>query len=824
MARYELRQTMDRTALINNYRRLDDSEQESLRRKLVAALGNHQVITDRDQLLAYSYDATGERHLPDAVVLPEDPEQVVAAVRIAQEARAPIIGRGASTNLSGGTTPLVGGVVVAFTRMNRILAIDETSRTVQVQPGVVNADLQQALADRGFFYPPDPSSHRISTIGGNVAENSGGPHCVKYGVTTNHVLALEVVLADGSIRTLPPVGLAPGLDLASLVIGSEGTLALVTEATLAIRPLPESTKTLLVSFKGIEEATRTVSAIVAEGLTPAALELMDEESITIVEAYVHAGYPRGAGAVLLIELDGSPGDVEADARLVRKVAERMGCLRFEAAHDALQAANLWRGRRAHYGAAARLAPHLWVQDVTVPRPRLAEMMNRVLAIGEEQGLTIVTAAHAGDGNLHPSIPYDPGDAGQVTRLKAADRAILSACVEMGGAITGEHGIGIDKAEYLPLMYNADELTVLGEMKSAFDPSGLLNPLKALWPAKTPDPPSVEPGPLSVAPRSDAEVRDLMRQTAALDTPLTFRGQGRRISHQSGRTIVDMRGLDQIFDLDRDNLSVEVGAGIGAGVLARLLESEGVDLPTIEPFMDETVGGLVAANATTWRSGHGHGWRNFLLAAQWVDGRGRVLRFGRKTMKNVAGYDVAKVLVGSSGTLGAITRITLKLRPRASQVAFMTSEPLPWREARRTVEGLLVRAERPEALLLVKPGGMDHWVIWGLFEGRSASRGTLSTRGLAVQWHEGIEAWLNHERERLNAGYRAMAAERYMRGVSWALDVSRIETDTTVYFCPGAGWYEMMGSRIGASPSVAGDWADVTARVRSIFDPARRLGE
>lgn len=824
MARYELRQTMDRTALIRGYHRLDDADREALRRKLVAALGKSQVITDRDQLLAYSYDATGERHFPDAVVLPQDREEVAAAVRVAQEAHAPIIGRGASTNLSGGTTPLVGGVVIAFTRMNQILAIDEARGTVRVQSGVVNADLQQALAARGFFYPPDPSSHRISTIGGNVAENSGGPHCVKYGVTTNHVLELDVVLADGSICTVPPVGLAPDLDLASLVIGSEGTLALVTEATLAIRPLPESTETLLLSFRGVEDATRTVSAIIAEGLTPAALELMDEESIKIVEAFVHAGYPRGAGAVLLIELDGSPRDVEADARLVQKVAERTGCLRFEAAHDAQQAANLWRGRRAHYGAAARRAPHLWVQDVTVPRPRLAEMMGRVLAIGEEQGLTIVTAAHAGDGNLHPSIPYDPSDAGQVARLKAADIAILSACVEMGGAITGEHGIGIDKAEYLPLMYNADELTVLGEIKRAFDPTGQLNPLKALWPANASSPATGEPGLLSFAPRSSDEVRELMRQTAASDTPITFRGQGRRSLSQSARTIVDMRGLDQIFDLDRDNLSVEVGAGIGAGVLARLLESEGVDLPTIEPFMDETVGGLVAANATTWRSGHGHGWRNFLLAAEWVDGRGRVLRFGRKTMKNVAGYDVAKVMVGSRGTLGALTRVTLKLRPRTPHIAFVTSGPLSWSQAYETSVRLLMQTERPEALLMVKPGGLDNWVIWCLFEGPSASRRASQNLGLAVDWHEGMEAWLNHERERLNAAYRAMAVRRYQRGVARDLDISRIGTGATVYLCPGAGWYEMMGAEDGESPSVGGDWADVTARVRAIFDPTGRLGD
>ncbi|NMP24174.1 FAD-binding oxidoreductase [Sulfobacillus harzensis] len=824
MASYQLRQTMDRSALTSRFPRLDEQRRQELAKRFADALGTERVIFDRDQLLAYSYDATGERHWPDVVVMPDSAQHVASVVKIAHAFQVPIIGRGASTNLSGGTTPLVGGVVVSFTRMRAILDIDIQSRTVRVQPGVVNAELQAALAHHGFFYPPDPSSHRISTIGGNVAENSGGPHCVKYGVTTHHVVSLEACLSDGSLVALPPVGLASDLDLASVVIGSEGTLALVTQALLSIQPLPESTQTLLISFRDVADATKTVSALVAAGLTPACLELMDRDSIRIVEDFVHAGYPTGAGAVLLIELDGSPSGVEADARLVRAVAERIGCLSVQAATDARMAAELWRGRRSHYGAAARLAPHLWVQDVTVPRPQLAAMMDRVLAIGEQQGLTIVTAAHAGDGNLHPSIPFDPEDPSQVARLKAADHAILAACVEFGGAITGEHGIGIDKAEHLPLMYNADELAVMGEVKRAFDPEGLLNPLKALWPPEDGlNPPRLERSAISLTPRTTDEVRALILDTAP-DSPLRFVGQSRRsVAKPDGTQLVDMRGLDQIYDLDRDNLSVEVGAGISAGTLARLLHAEGLDLPTIEPFMDETVGGLVASNAKAWRWSVGGGWRNWLLAAEWVDGRGRVLRFGRKTMKNVAGYDLAKLTVGSRGTIGALTRLTLKLRPRPTNMTVAVSEPMTLPAAQLAQERLLAHPQRPGGLLLVHLGTSDAWRLWAVFEGRAASEKSWISTVLetGVEFEEGYDAWLSREKDRLHTLYRAIQDRRYRQGPLIDVNIGALAHEA-VFVCPGAGWYEMMGDDGNAVVPQTAAIAALTARVRAVFDPLGRF--
>lgn len=835
MPSYQLRQTMDRSAWTSRYPRLTADQRRQVQSALIQALGGDRVVSDPDQLLAYSYDATGERHFPDVVVLPGSASDVQTAVRIANQARLPIIGRGASTNLSGGTTPVVGGMVVSFARMNQIRVVDVDNRAVRVEPGVVNADLQAQLAQLGFFYPPDPSSHRISTIGGNIAENSGGPHCVKYGVTTQHVLSLELVLADGTLLELPRVGDARmGLDLASVVIGSEGTLALVTAATLSICPLPPMTRTVLASFPTVEAATRTVSALVAARLNPSALELMDRESLRIVESYVHAGYPTEAGAVLLIELDGTLDEVERGEQAVEAVARREGALSTRRASTPVEADALWRGRRAHYGATARLAPHLWVQDVTVPRPRLAEMMDRVLSIGAEQHLLIVTAAHAGDGNLHPNIPYDPSDPDQVARLKAADRAILESCVALGGAITGEHGVGIDKAEHLPLMYNADELEAMNQVKGAFDPSGLLNPFKALWPAQPGEVAGAPDNPPDGQPANTEEVQALMRWTQAHSEPLAIRGQGRRRSGAPDvRRLVDTRNLTGVFDLDIENLSIEVGAGMTAGALSRLLESYGVEVPGIEPFMDDTIGGLVASNALYWRNSLGRGWRDVLLAAEWVDATGRALRFGRKTMKNVAGFDLAKLLVGSEGRMGVITRVTLRLRPVKPSLWVAESEPMTLSALWAAAERILASARRPEGLLLVKPSGTSLWELWCVDDMSQAARRQWleETTESPLALREGMDAWLDIEQKRLHPVYQAIARDCYQRGfipaVAPGLEwLSQVTADARVHVCPGTGWYEMMTPNPGpavVASAVPAEAERLVDRVLRVFDPDQRLG-
>ncbi len=833
MASYQLSRTMDRSEWLTRYPRLTKQQVETVVHALRGTLGDEQVIANRDQLLAYSYDATGERHWPDVVVLPRDAQDVSQALTIAHRYHVPIIGRGASTNLSGGTTPLVGGLVVSFARMNRILEIDPARQLVRVQPGVVNADLAQALKPYGLFYPPDPSSHRISTLGGNLAENSGGPHCVKYGVTTHHTLWLQVALSDGRLVDLPQVGSGTGsvLDLASIVVGSEGTLALVTEAVLSISPLPETTRTLLASFVRMEDAVRTVFDLVAARVNPSALELMDGESIRVIEAFVHAGYPVGAGAVLLIELDGAAAQVDAAVPVVQDICARQNSLKLEVARTQADAEALWRGRRAHYGATARLAPHLWVQDVTVPRPHLVEMMERVLAIGRELDLTILTAAHAGDGNLHPAIPYDPRDLEQVGRLRRADRAILEACVALGGSITGEHGVGIDKAEHLPLMYSPGELQAMAEIKEAFDPQGVLNPLKALWPAAAGPEPAVAPSQYPLQVSSVPALQEAMRWSQQHGEPISIRGQGRRSRGlNSTRRMVDMRIFDGVFDLDRDNLSIEVGAGMRAGTLARILHQEGLDLPGIEPFMDETMGGLIAANAAYWRRSSGHGWRDVLLAAEFIDGRGRLLRFGTKTMKNVAGYDLAKLLVGSQGRLGAMTRLTLRLVPQPHLRAIAVSPPMDPNDAVNAAQRIMARADAPQGLLLVKRAqarSVEIWCAGDLLNGISREKLNRDV-GLTLRYDTGDDAWLALEQRRLHQVYSAVGDGSYRSG-----RIPIAERDWTVIFrdeqafvnlCPSGRWYEMMGSK-GEDPwadAVNQDVARLCERIDRIFDAEQLL--
>lgn len=832
MPSYRLSGTVDRSDWLSKYPRMTAHQVAQVSQSLIGALGAQAVLTNRDQLLAYSYDATGERHWPDLVVIPENAQQVQRVLELTHRYRAPIVGRGSSTNLSGGTTPLVGGVVVSFARMNKVLEISEEERWVRVEPGVVNADLAKVLNSRGFFYPPDPSSHRISTLGGNLAENAGGPHCVKYGVTTHHVLSLQIVLADGRSVELPRVAdTSEGIDVASLIVGSEGTLGLVTQAVLAIYPQPALAKTLLASFRRLDDAVKTASSIVAKKVRPSALELMDRESIRVVESFVHAGYPADAEAVLLIELDGSFDEVESGVAAVQEICHSHEATNLQVADSAEEAEKFWRGRRAHYGATALLAPHLWVQDVTVPRPRLAEMMTRVQAIAREQRLVIVTAAHAGDGNLHPNIPYNPADADEVGRMKSADRSILEACVAMGGSITGEHGVGIDKAEHLPLMYSPWELEAMEQVKAAFDPAGTMNPLKALWPPgpRPANGPLPEQRPTEIV--SESQLQDAMHWSHSHSEPLVIRGAERRSVAQSPtHWVVAMTHFDQLHDLDLDNLSVEVGAGYSAGNLARLLALEGVEVPGLEPFMDDTVGGLIAANAPFWRHSDGHGWRDWVLAVQWVDARGRILRFGRKTMKNVAGYDLVKLMVGSGGRLGAITRVTLRLRPREEWVNVARSDLMSVDEAVNVVDRTLGRSDRPEGMLVVRrPGdvGVRLWFAGNL--AKKSLRVRLSDQVPAtLTFEDGEDAWLRMEQERLHRVYQAAKQNTYVNGrvPLGQRDYTALlgGADGYTFYCPGAGWYEMIGETFrplgtqGKNPEVA----RLRERVARVFDPEQLL--
>jgi glycolate oxidase len=414
------------------------------------------------------------------VCFPATGADVAAAVRIAARHGRPFVARGSGTGLAGGATPVGEPVVIVTTHLNRVLEVDPVERYAWVEPGVLNLDLSREVAPHGLHYAPDPSSQQACTIGGNVATNAGGPHCLSAGVTAAHVLAIEVVLGDGSVAVLgglePDV---PGYDLRGCFVGSEGTMGIATRIAVRLVPNPPLVRTLLLDFTSIEDAATTVSEIIAAGIVPAALEMMDAEITRAVEDFVGAGFPRDAAAVLLVELDGLPDGVEAQVAAVRAVGQAHGARTVRVAADAAERALLWKGRKSAFGAIARIAPDYYLHDAVVPRTRLCEVLHQVYAIASEQRLTMMNVFHAGDGNLHPLIVFDQREPGIWERVHAAGDAILRACVDAGGVLSGEHGIGLEKREAMPLVFSPDDLDAQARLRDAFDPAGRANPLKVL---------------------------------------------------------------------------------------------------------------------------------------------------------------------------------------------------------------------------------------------------------------------------------------------------------------------------------------------------------
>ncbi len=451
----------------------------ALHRGLVDLLGEEQVLWEAHDLQLYEYDGAVDTATPDAVVLPRDTADVAKLARFCNEHGVPLVPRGAGTGLSGGAIPVEGGVVVSFARMSRILELDVANLRAVVQPGLVNLHLSTAAAPHGLYFVPDPSSQKACTIGGNVAENSGGPHTLAYGVTTNHVTGLEIVLTDGTIVRLGgKAAEAEGYDLIGVFVGSEGTLGLVTEITVRLTPLPEDKRTVMAAFPTMDQASATVSAIIASGLVPSAMELMDQLATIAVEASVGAGYPLDAGGILLAEVDGPRDGLDEQRARIEELCRVNGATSIRVAATALERDRLWAGRKGAFAAMGRLAPDYYVQDGVIPRTRLPEVLRRITEVGERYGLRIANVFHAGDGNLHPLILFDGSLGPDVLRqVKAAGVEILRACLDVGGSITGEHGVGMEKNCELPLQYGPDDLAAMLHVKRAFDPDGLANPAK-----------------------------------------------------------------------------------------------------------------------------------------------------------------------------------------------------------------------------------------------------------------------------------------------------------------------------------------------------------
>jgi glycolate oxidase len=600
-------------------------------RELEAIVGPRGVIRDPERLLVYESDGlTQYRVPPRAVVLPGTEGEVARVLATLHEAGIPIVPRGAGTGLSGGALATEGGVLVGTSRLSRILSVDPTNRRARIQPGVINANLTRATLPHGLIYAPDPSSQSACTLGGNVAENSGGPHCLKYGVTSRYVTALRVALPDGSIVDLGGTDTLGELDLLGAFIGSEGCFGMAVEIEVALIPAPEGARTLLGIFHSMEDAGRAVTAIMADGLLPAALEIVDRETIRAVEASVFAaGFPTDAGAALVVEFDGLEAGLDEALHAAGDLCRTYGAREVRLARTSEERQAVWLARKKAFGAMGRIAPDLLVQDATVPRSQLPRVLAEIQEIGERYQLTVANVFHAGDGNLHPNLLFDRRDPDQLARVEAASSEIMRVCIAAGGTITGEHGVGIDKRRYLPLVCEPPVLWAMGELRRVFDPEGRCNPGKVLpdgfgppWPRTPPPPSHVAPSNLSPSNLSAPDIA-----------------------------------------LSAEDLVVQVGAAVTLGQLQEVAAEKGMWFP-LDPAGggDQTLASLIETGATgPLGTGYG-GLRDHLLGVTLDTPSGLRLPLGGRVVKNVAGFDLVRLVVGSQGALGRVRSATLRLFP------------------------------------------------------------------------------------------------------------------------------------------------------------------
>ena len=634
---------------------------------LAALLQPGQLLTQAVELLTYEVDAANDRGRPDGVVLARTAEDVTRVVQWAAAHNMPLIARGAGTGLSGGAVAAHGGLILEFSQLNRLLEFDQAGRSVVVEPGLINLKLDETVKKKGLYFPPDPASGRSATIGGNLAENAGGPHCFKYGVTTNYVTGMQVVLADGSRLQLGGRALDyPEYDFSGLFTGSEGTLGIITQASFRLLCNPPAVKTMMAAFDTIADAGSAVSAIIAGGLTPATMEFMDQKMMGIIEAYAHAGLPVEAGAALIIEVDGYAESLEAQMNEIVAILKAFTRRELRIAQSAEERDRIWYGRKSAAGAMARLSPAYYLLDGTVPRSQLARTLAAVNALCDELGLRVGYVFHAGDGNLHPFILIDdPTDQSLVQRVHEAGRRIMEICVGYDGSITGEHGVGIEKRAFMPLMYSPEELAVMREIKDLFDPQGVMNPGKILPPAVGGESPKSEgrrPLEAVLRPQSASEAADMLRALAAAGETAQARGAGTKSNAAALAHPIDTRQLSGIRKFALEDLYVTVGAGTSLQALQAELAQSRMWAPLVSPWAESTLGGVVAANFNAPLRMRYGGVRDVLLAATVILPDGRCIRAGRPVVKNVAGYDLPKLFVGSFGALGLIADVTLKLAP------------------------------------------------------------------------------------------------------------------------------------------------------------------
>jgi len=685
---------------------------DTLINNLVAIVGGENVLSKPDELLVYECDGLPQhKHRPRAVVFPSSTEETSAIMRELARANVPFTPRGAGTGLSGGALALNSGVVVEMARMRKILRIDPENRIALVQPGVVNLHVSRAVAPFGLYYVPDPSSQPTCTIGGNIAESAGGIHCLKYGTTTDHVLGCRVVLAGGDVVDLE-INM-PGYDLLGTFIGSEGTFGIATEATLRLAQSPPAVRTLLAEFMEVNDASHAVSAIIAAGVMPAALEMMDGEIIRAVEASVFAaGLPPDAGAALLIELDGIEAGLDDEAQKVTSICMEYGARSCRYARDESERKKLWAARKGAFGAIGRISPDSMIQDAVVPRSRLPQVLDAAYEIASRYQLRIANVFHAGDGNLHPLICFDSRFADQVKRVKDAGRELMEVCVAAGGTITGEHGVGLDKRELLPLVFSDADMNAMLSVRAAFDPLGLCNPgkiipmlrgcgeAKAATESRRPkeefSPPlrlgdsfaplrethptkslaqivgdvniSSHNGTITVSPASAEEISEVLKLASSERWTVVPAG-GMMWFSATANLIVSTRRLNQIIEHEPADLIAIAQAGVTLTDFNAKLAENGQWLP-LDPPDDgrATLGGVVATGiGGPQQFGYGRP-RGSVIGMKVVLADGTMIKAGGRVVKNVAGYDLCKLFTGSYGSLGIITELNFKLRPRPMREA------------------------------------------------------------------------------------------------------------------------------------------------------------
>ena len=650
---------------------------QNIFQSLSQIIDKRRMIIDPAEMIVYESDATSERGKPDGVVFPRSAEEISRLVFWAAKQHIPIVARGAGTGLSGGAIAEHGGIIIEFSNFNRVLELDTAGKSVVAQVGVINQALDTWVKTKGLYFPPDPASGRSSTIGGNVAENAGGPHCFKYGVTSNYVTGLQVVLADGRIVRLGGRALDyPEYDLVGLMTGSEGTLGVIVEMYARLLRHPPGVKTMMAAFDDVETAGRAVSAVIAAGLVPATMEMLDQSTMRIVEDYLHIGLPVHAGAMLIVEVDGYQTSLDVQMNEMVAVLAQNGAREMRVAKTVEERDQIWYGRKSAAGAFARIAPEKFTIDCTVPRSQIASMLHAANEICLRLELNVGYIFHAGDGNLHPNIPFFPSDKDQVARGWQACEAIMRAAVARDGTITGEHGVGIEKREWMAFMCDGAELSAMWDVKQVFDPGNLLNPGK-IFPSMMPEINRAKPMDASRVPSDTFMPKSAEEAAAGLVAQSMAKKNVSINARRDNAVMLSTQALNGIIKYAPDDLYITVGAGMTLDEIQAFLAKDGWRVPLVSPWRDMTIGGIVATNLNSPQRMRYGAVRDVMLCAHVALTDGRLVRAGRVVVKNVAGYDLPKVLVGMHGTLGLLTDITLKLVaiPRAKQTLLVPIDDL-----------------------------------------------------------------------------------------------------------------------------------------------------